>query len=285
LEWRREQEWGTTGWGITASFSEHANFQIPEKNFLSFLNSEAVLIYCSFLGTAMYRSGVIINTSEKLPTSLSTTTLKDIQMVVISDLVSFILVTIQYHHRHHQAWTCLVVTNHNSNSFRTETGLKPWRWRQHVIAKRRHPPTRLHDVNILQDYNLNNHRCENLENLIQWHKKYYVLGYNAVYSCVSSPTFHKKALPLSTGWKNKPSTKPKRSKTQTSCWAYFSTLKMKAVRSPETSMYFYRTTWCYILEDSEDFSRSSLFEPQIHVQSVKIYIKPAALLLCLFRPQ
>jgi hypothetical protein len=63
--------------------------------------------------------------------------------------------------------------------------------------------------------------------------EYYLLGHNAVQSVESQPT-RLCLLPTL---------------TLVPCSAYSVTLKMEAIYSSETSVYFQRTTWCYIPED------------------------------------
>jgi hypothetical protein len=78
-------------------------------------------------------------------------------------------------------------------------------------------------------------------------EEYYLLVYNAMQSVESQPTFRRNMIP-SSGSKNKPSEKPASKQVATS--AYFSTPKMEAICSSETSVDFQRTTRRYIPEDS-----------------------------------
>jgi hypothetical protein len=82
----------------------------------------------------------------------------------------------------------------------------------------------------------------------------YLLGYNAVYSVESQPMFRRNTSPPSSGSKNKPSKKP--AWKQVASRAYSSTLKIEAICSSETSVYFQRTARHYIAQDSTLHNRS-----------------------------
>jgi hypothetical protein len=82
-------------------------------------------------------------------------------------------------------------------------------------------------------------------------EEYHLLGYNAVQSVESQPTFRRNILPPFSGSKNKQAElclPP--AYTLVSCSAYFSTMKMEAICSSETSVDFQRTTRRHTPEDS-----------------------------------
>jgi hypothetical protein len=76
------------------------------------------------------------------------------------------------------------------------------------------------------------------------YEEYYLLGYNAVYTVESQPTFRRNISPLSSGLCLPPAF------TLVSWSAYSSTLNLEAICSSETSVNFRRTTRRYIAEDS-----------------------------------
>jgi hypothetical protein len=80
------------------------------------------------------------------------------------------------------------------------------------------------------------------------YEEYYLVGYNAVQSIESQLTFRRNMWPLSSRCKNKPSKKP--AFTLVSCSAHFSTLKVEAICSSETSVDFQWTERRYIPQDS-----------------------------------
>jgi hypothetical protein len=83
------------------------------------------------------------------------------------------------------------------------------------------------------------------------YKDYYLLGYNAVLSFESQPTFRRNTLPPYSGWNKQSKTLAWKQVTSrlVSCPAY-STLKMEAMCSSKTSVDFHWTTRRYILKNS-----------------------------------
>jgi hypothetical protein len=74
---------------------------------------------------------------------------------------------------------------------------------------------------------------------ITWFEELYLLGYNAMHSVESQPTFRRNMSPPSSGSKNKPSNKIS---VKAGWLAYFSTLLLEVTCSTETSVDFQRTT-------------------------------------------
>jgi hypothetical protein len=77
-------------------------------------------------------------------------------------------------------------------------------------------------------------------------QEYYLLGYNAVKSVESRPTFRRKIYPPSSESKNKSSKIP----AQKQVASRATTLKMEAICLSETSVDFLRITRRYIPEDN-----------------------------------
>jgi hypothetical protein len=76
------------------------------------------------------------------------------------------------------------------------------------------------------------------------YEEYYILGYNAVKFVECRPTFQRNISPPSLAELCLPS-----AVTLVSCTAYFSTMKMEAIYSSETSVDTQQTIWPYIPED------------------------------------
>jgi hypothetical protein len=80
--------------------------------------------------------------------------------------------------------------------------------------------------------------------------EYHLLGYNAVYSVESQPTFRWNISPPSSETTVKAELCLSPAFTLVSCSAYSSILKMEAISSTEMSVDFQRTARRYIPEDS-----------------------------------
>jgi hypothetical protein len=95
------------------------------------------------------------------------------------------------------------------------------------------------------------------------YEEFYFLGYNAVESVESHPTFKTNVVSLSSGLKYKPSKKPELAASfrLLSCLAYYSTMKTEVTYFSETSDDFQRTIRRYKPEDKTLISICSFINP------------------------